>query len=102
MKTEVVIVKQEENWAGNKYLTYSTKELGKIAELDYPDDYHKNPRVYALNIADNNFDDASQRYITFSSVPMAMVGAETAVKGYLMDRGILGVSFLYPKTIKMR
>ena len=99
MKTETVIVKQEENWAGNKYLTYSTKEHGKIAELDYPDDYHKNPRVYALNIGD---EEISRNYVCFSSIPMAMVGAETAVKGYLMDRGILGVSFLYPKTIKMR
>ena len=102
MKTEVVIVKQEENWAGNKYLTYSTKSEGKIAELDFPDDYHKNPRVYALNIYDTNFDEASQRYVSFSTIPMAMVGAETAVRGYLMDKGILGISFLYPKTIKMR
>ena len=102
MKTEIVIVKQEENWAGNKYLTYSTKEHGKIAELDYPDDYHPKPRVYALNIEDRDFDDAAQRYISFSSVPMAMVGAETAVKGFLYYRGILAVSFLYPKTVKMR
>jgi len=102
MKTEIVIVKQEENWAGNKYLTYSTKEHGKIAELDYPDDYHKLPRVYAMNANDGSFDGASLRYITFSSVVMAMVGAETAVKGFLYDKGILAVSFLYPKTIKMR
>lgn len=102
MKTEIVIVKQERNWAGSTYLTYSTKENGKIAELDYPDNHHKLPRVYAMNIGDNGFEASIPKYVSFSSVPMAMVGAETAVKGYLMDRGILGVSFLYPKTIKMK
>lgn len=99
MKTETVIVKQEENWAGNKYLTYSTKEDGKIAELDYPDEYHQRPRVFALNIREEN---EMPQSVSFSSIPMAMVGAETVVKGFLYDKGILAVSFLYPKTVKMR
>ena len=102
MKTETVIVKQEENWAGNKYLTYSTNTDGKIAELDYPDEYHSMPRVYALNIGNDDDDKTLPKPISFSSVPMAMVGAETVVKGFLYDKGILAVSFLYPKTVKMR
>ena len=89
-----VTVKEEINWAGNRYLIYSTEEHGKIAELDYPHD-GRNARVYALNISDSD-------YVSFSSVPSAMVGAETAVKGYLLDRGIYVVEFKYPRTIRIR
>lgn len=94
MKPVKVTVKENTNWAGNRYLIYSTEEHGKIAELDYPHD-GRNARVYALNISEND-------YISFSSVPSAMVGAETAVKGYLLDRGIYGVEFNYPKIIRIR
>lgn len=95
MKITVTVTK-EKNWAGNEYLLYSTKEHGKIAELDYPNNYHKNFSVWALNI---NSTDGSIGMSCFSA---GLVGAETVAKGYLLDRGYDMVDFKYPKTIKTK
>lgn len=96
MKTIIVTITKEKNWAGNEYLIYSTEEHGKIVELDYPTENRKLPRVYC--VADK---ECTPDYIGFSSVTMALVGAEAVTTGYLLDRGY-ECTFKYPRTIKMR
>lgn len=96
MKKIVVKITKEKNWAGNEYLIYSTEEHGKIAELDYPNNYTKQYRVWALNVESN---DGS---IPLSSFSSGIIGAETVAKGYLYDRGYDAVEFDYPKTIKTK
>lgn len=96
METIKVKITKEKNWAGEEFLIYSTEKYGKIAELDYPTENRKLPRVYC--VADKEY---TPDYISFSSVTMALVGAETVTRGYLLDRGY-ECTFNYPRTIKMR
>ena len=99
MEKVIINVTKEKNWAGNEYLLYSDSESGKkIAELDYPNELKKLPRVYCLA----NPDILENDYVSFSSVTQALVGAETVVKGYFLDRDKIVEKFNYPKTIKMR
>lgn len=99
METKIINVTKEKNWDGNEYLLYSDSESGKnIAELDYPNKLKKLPRVYCLA----NPDMLENDYVSFSSVTQALVGAETVVNGYFLDRGYSFTKFNYPKTIKMR
>lgn len=96
METIKVNITKEKNWAGNEYLIYSTEKHGNITELDYPTESRILPCVYC--VADKNY---TPNAISFSSVTMALVGAETVTKGYLLDRGYV-CTFNYPQTIKMR
>jgi len=95
MDTIKVKVEKCKNWAGNEYLIYSCEEFGKIAELDYPNDRSKRHRVYCLK------DSYIDSYVPFSSMTQALVGAETVVNGYLLDRGCYA-TYDYPRTIKMK
>lgn len=94
METKIITVAKEKNWAGNDYLLYKDGEK-IIAELDYPDKYHKLPRIYCSNVDEGG-------YVSLSSIPQALVAAETVCKGYMYDRQYFDVQFKYPKTIKMK
>ena len=93
METIKVIVKLEKNWAGNQYLTYSTEKHGMIAELDYPAEDRKNPRVYAKNAPEPG-------YISFSCMRAGFVGAETACQLFLLDNGNYRPVYQYPEGYK--
>ena len=93
METINVIVKLEKNWAGNQYLTYSTEKHGMIAELDYPDEDRKLPRVYAKNAPEPG-------YISFSCMRAGFVGAETACHLFLLDHGYDNETYQYPEGYK--
>ena len=95
METIVVKVTKEKNWAGAEYLIYSADNYGKIAEVDYATKNRKLPRVYSL------VKDVVDDYICFSSIPSALVGAETICRGYFLDRGLYA-TFNYPKTIRVK
>lgn len=102
MEKVKVNVRKEKNWAGNEYLLYEAEGIGKVVELDYPikELGRKQPRVYCLDKERNVF--VCGDYVQFSSVPQALVGAETACKGYLLNRGYEVSEIVYPRTIKMR
>lgn len=102
METIRVKITEECNWAGNYYLVYSTKEHGKLAEVDYPiegEPYRKKPRIFPLSDAVKAMMDTD--YVTMSSIPSACAGAEALVTGYLLDNGYHAV-YDYPRTIKAR
>ena len=77
MKQAIVKVEVKKNWAGDKYVTFSTDEHGQIAELDFPNK-ERPTRVYAKNVPDNG-------YVTFSCAATGVIGAETAVQVFLLD-----------------
>ena len=97
MKPIKVNVKVEvnKNWANEKYAIFSTEEHGAIAELDWPAGERAKPRVYPLK--QNEADGDATNYITLSSVPQAIIGAETATKTYLMGLGFYVNKIVYPK-----
>ena len=95
MDTIKIKVEKCKNWAGNEYLLYSCEKFGKIAELDYPNDRSKHHCVYSLK------EGYVDRYVPFSSMTQALVGAETLVGGYLLDMGYYA-TYDYPRTIKMK
>lgn len=96
MKPINVQVKVEinKNWAGEKYAIFSTEKHGAIAELDWPSERGR-ARVYPLK--QNEIDGDATNYITFSSVPQGIIGAETATKTYLMGLGYYVNKIVYPK-----
>lgn len=91
MKRINVTVTLNKNWRGDKYALFSTEEHGDIVELDYPNEEHAKPRVFNLK-ADND-------YVTFSSLPQGIIGAETAVKTSLLDLGFYVNKIVYPSEL---
>lgn len=91
MEQVIVKVEVKKNWAGEKYATFSTDEHGQIAELDFPTK-EQPTRVYAKNIPDNG-------YVCFSCAATGVIGAETAVQGFLLDHKKYP-KYEYPKEIK--
>lgn len=89
MKPIKVEVRLKKNWAGQKYALFFTKEYN-LAELDYPSKERKETRVYSMN---------AKEYITFSSLPQGIIGAETASKTFLLDKGYYVSEFAYPQEL---
>ena len=95
MKPIRVQVEIKENWANEKYAIFSTDVFGAIAELDWPAGERTKPRVYPLK--ENALNGTPTNYITLSSVPQGIIGAETATKTFLMGFGYYVNKFVYPK-----
>ena len=89
MKPIVVKVEVKQNWAKQKYALYYTKDYN-LAELDYPSAERTQTRVYPMN---------ADKYITFSSLPQGIIGAETASKTILFDKGYYVTKFDYPQEL---
>lgn len=98
MKPIKVTVEIKRNWASNPYAMYSTREHGNIAELDYPIEGHNEAKVYPLK--DNEVEHTPTNHITLSSLSQGIIGAETACKAYLFDKGYYVTDFLYPAELK--
>lgn len=99
MKPIKVTAEVKKNWAGNPYIMFSTSEHGYIVELDYPIGEYKKARVYPLK--DNEANHTLTNYITFSSMPQGIIGAETACKAYLYGNGYYVTEFVYPAELKV-
>ena len=89
MKPIRVQVEIKENWAKQRYALFYTKDFN-LAELDYPTG-GREARVYAMNVPD--------KYVTFSSLPQGIIGAETASKAILLDKGYYVTKFEYPQEL---
>ena len=90
MKPIKVQVELKENWAKQRYALFFTKDFN-LAELDFPTGERKQARVYAMNVPD--------KYVTFSSLPQGIIGAETASKTILLDKGYYVTKFEYPQEL---
>lgn len=98
MKPIKVQVEVKENWANEKYAVFSTKEHGKIAELDWPAGERTKPRVYPLK--QNEIDGDATKHVCLSSVPQGIICAETATRAYLMGLGYYAQKIVYPKEMR--
>lgn len=98
MKPIKVIVKIEQNWAGDPYAMYATREHGNIVELDYPIEGRTEARVYPLK--DNEAEHTPTNHVTLSSLPQGIIGAEIACKAYLYGKGYYVADFIYPAELK--
>ena len=90
MKPIKVQVEIKENWAKQRYALFYTKDFN-LAELDYPTEGRKEARVYAMNVPD--------KYVTFSSLPQGIIGAETASRIILYEKGYYVTKFEYPQEL---
>ena len=91
MKQVKVKVEVSENLAGEKHVTFSTDEHGKIVALNFPTAEHPT-RVYARNVPD-------KEYVCFSCAATGVIGAETAVSCFLLDYEEYP-KYEYPEEIK--
>lgn len=91
MKPIKVQVELKENWAKQRYALFFTKDFN-LAELDFPTGERKQARVYRM--------DMPNKYVTLSSLPQGIIGAETACKTLLFDKGYYVTDFLYPEELK--
>ncbi len=91
MKPIKVQVEVKENWAKQRYALFFTEDFN-LAELDFPTAERKQARVYRM--------DMPNKYVTLSSLPQGIIGAETACKTLLLDKGYYVTEFLYPAELK--
>ena len=91
MKPIKVQVEIKENWAKQGYALFYTKDFN-LAELDYPTEGRKEARVYLMS-------ELGKKYVTFSSLPQGIIGAETASKTILYDKGYYVTKFEYPQEL---
>lgn len=91
MKPIQVQVEIKENWAKQRYALFYTREFN-LAELDWPAEGRKEARVYPMS--------EPGKYVQFSCLPQGVIGAETACKAILFDKGYYVTKFLYPDELK--
>lgn len=91
MKPTKVQVEIKENWAKQRYALFYTRDYN-LAELDYPTEDRTQARVYPMS--------SPRDYVPFSSLPLGIIGAETACKCFLLDKGYYVTEFLYPDELK--
>lgn len=91
MKPIQVKVELKENWAKQRYALFFTKDFN-LAELDFPNEERKEARVYDMRTPDT--------YISLSSLPQGIIGAEVASKAILFDKGYYVTKFLYPAEMR--
>ena len=91
MKPIKVQVEIKENWAKQRYALFYTKDFN-LVELDYPSGDRKEARVYHMS-------ELGKKYVTFSSLPQGIIGAETASRIILYEKGYYVTKFEYPQEL---